>query len=167
MIVLVLFFRYKLADLKPKGRDEGFSAQDREKGAEWLRAIIKKSGPVIKANCYQIVNYKGGVMFEGEIGGKNINQLVLMQGLAVPNPNLMGKQPTFMMPQGFGPRPPAQMRPMPHHTEWDADYLDYGGAGRMGPAAAAQMAMMNNQRMPLRKPKNMVSSDARLPILRV
>ena len=72
-----------MADLKPKGRDEGFSAQDREKGAEWLRGMIIKFGPVIKANCYQIVNYKGGIMFEGEIGGKNINQLALMQGLAV------------------------------------------------------------------------------------
>ena len=61
----VLCQRYKLADLKPKGRDEGFSAQDREKGAEWLRGMINKFGPVIKANCYQIVNYKGGIMFEG------------------------------------------------------------------------------------------------------
>ena len=51
--------RYKMADLKPKGRDEGFSAQDREKGAEWLRGMIAKFGPVIKANCHQIVNYKG------------------------------------------------------------------------------------------------------------
>ena len=48
-----------MADLKPKGRDEGFSAQDREKGAEWLRSMISKFGPVIKANCHQIVNYKG------------------------------------------------------------------------------------------------------------
>ena len=48
-----------MADLKPKGRDEGFSAQDREKGAEWLRGMITKFGPVIKANCHQIVNYKG------------------------------------------------------------------------------------------------------------
>ena len=48
-----------MADLKPKGRDEGFSAQDREKGAEWLRGMIAKFGPVVKANCHQIVNYKG------------------------------------------------------------------------------------------------------------
>ena len=110
--------RYKMADLKPKGRDEGkfskfyfwsilssifgnfsgFSAQDREKGAEWLRSMIQKFGPVIKANCHQIVNYKGGIMFEGEIGGKNINQLALLQGLAVPNPNLMPMQASpFMM----------------------------------------------------------------------
>lgn len=129
--------RYKMADLKPKGRDEGFSAHDREKGAEWLRGMISKFGPVIKANCYQIVNYKGGVHFEGEIGGKNINQLALMQGLAVPNPNLMPKQGPYMMgppgpivPPGY--RPNTQMRPqmMPHHQEWDADYLEYGGAGR-------------------------------------
>ena len=55
--------RYKMADLKPKGRDEGFSAQDREKGAEWLRGMIAKFGPVVKANCHQIVNYKGTYLF--------------------------------------------------------------------------------------------------------
>ena len=55
----ILCQRYKMADLKPKGRDEGFSAQDREKGAEWLRGMIAKFGPVVKANCHQIVNYKG------------------------------------------------------------------------------------------------------------
>ena len=52
-----------MADLKPKGRDEGFSAQDREKGAEWLRGMIAKFGPVVKANCHQIVNYKGTYLF--------------------------------------------------------------------------------------------------------
>ena len=102
----ILCQRYKMADLKPKGRDEGFSAQDREKGAEWLRGMVQRFGPVIKASCHQIVNYKGGIMFEGEIGGKNVNQLALMQGLAVPNPNIMPKQPAYMM-SGFGPvRPP-------------------------------------------------------------
>ena len=94
-------------------------------------------------------------MFEGEIGGKNVNQLALMQGLAVPNPAIIGKQPfPVMIPgPGFGPRPP--MRPMPHqmpHQEWDADYLEYGGVGRQGP----NPGMMNNQRMPLRRPKNAV-----------
>ena len=93
-------------------------------------------------------------MFEGEIGGKNVNQLALMQGLAVPNPAIIGKQPfPVMIPgPGFGPRPP--MRPMPHqmpHQEWDADYLEYGGVGR-----APNPGMMNNQRMPLRRPKNAV-----------
>jgi len=158
--------RYKMADLKPKGRDEGFSAQDREKGAEWLRSMISKFGPVIKANCHQIVNYKGGIMFEGEIGGKNVNQLALMQGLAVPNPAIMGKQPVpFMIPgPGFGPRPP--MRPMPHqmpHQEWDADYLEYGGVGR---APGGPPGMANNQRMPLRRPKNQMpnGNQVALPV---
>lgn len=145
--------RYKMADLKPKGRDEGFSAQDREKGAEWLRGMISKYGPVVKANCHQIVNYKGGIMIEGEIGGKNINQLALMQGLAVPNPNLLPKQPPppFMMGPHGGFRPPMPpMRPMPHHQEWDADYLEYGGGGRSNaPMAGGGVA----PRMPLRRPK--------------
>jgi hypothetical protein len=109
----IICTRYKMADLKAKGRNEGFSAYDREAGAEWLRALISKFGPVVKAKCHQIVNYKGGIMFDGEIGGKNINQLALMQGLAVPNPALMAKQPQpqFMLPQaGFGP-----MRPQMNH----------------------------------------------------
>ena len=38
---------------------------DREKGAEWLRVLLQKFGPIIKAKCHQIVNYKGGIMFEG------------------------------------------------------------------------------------------------------
>ncbi len=73
--------RYKMADLKAKGKNEGFSAQDREYGADWLRGLINSHGPVVKANCHQILAYKGGVMFEGEIGGKNINQMALMQGV--------------------------------------------------------------------------------------
>ena len=40
---------------------------DREKGAEWLRVLLQKFGPIIKAKCHQIVNYKGGIMFEGNI----------------------------------------------------------------------------------------------------
>ena len=136
-----------MADLKPKGRDEGFSAHDREKGAEWLRGMIGKFGPTIKANCYQIVNYKGGIHFEGEIGGKNINQLALMQGLAVPNPNLLPKQAgAFMMAarpmSGFRPPP---IRPiMPQHQEWDADYLEYGGAGRAGSAGQGRIILESN-----------------------
>ena len=140
----------------------GFSAMDREKGAEWLRVLLQKFGPIIKAKCHQIVNYKGGIMFEGnfrvfkafkiflnthlfyilsnfclsitgEVGGKNINQLALMQGLAVPNP--FTKQLPFVMHPphpGFVQRP--QPPPMPHHQEWDKDYLEYGGAGRMNNA---------------------------------
>jgi len=141
--------RYKLADLKPKGRDEGFSAMDREKGAEWLRVLLQKFGPIIKAKCHQIVNYKGGIMFEGEVGGKNINQLALMQGLAVPNP--FTKQLPFVMHPphpGFVQRP--QPPPMPHHQEWDKDYLEYGGAGRMNNARSHPNAGMNPR--PLRRP---------------
>ena len=148
----ILCQRYKMADLKPKGRDEGFSAQDREKGAEWLRGLVSRFGPVIKASCHQIVNYKGGIMFDGEIGGKNINQLALMQGLAVPNPNIMNpKQPAYMMATsrgpGFGPihrQVPVQMS---HPHEWDADYLEYGSHHPRPP-------MMNNQQRPaqLRRP---------------
>ena len=43
----------------------------------------------------KIFVFIGGIMFEGEVGGKNINQLALMQGLAVPNP--FTKQLPFVM----------------------------------------------------------------------
>ncbi len=128
--------RYKMADLKAKGKNEGFSAQDREYGAEWLRGLIQSHGPVIKANCHQIVTYKGGIMFEGEIGGKNINQLALMQGLAVPNPAVMGKnlQPQYMLP-GYnnhpGHRNPMPLR-QPMQPQWDSDYLEYGANNLRG-----------------------------------
>ena len=36
-----------------------FLAMDREKGAEWLRGLLQKFGPIVKASCHQIVNYKG------------------------------------------------------------------------------------------------------------
>ena len=151
----ILCQRYKMADLKPKGRDEGFSAQDREKGAEWLRGMVQRFGPVIKASCHQIVNYKGGIMFEGEIGGKNVNQLALMQGLAVPNPNIMPKQPYMM--SGFGPiRPPVPMV----HAEWDDDYLAYGGHG-----GRPQPHNMNNQPRPaLRRPGHPAPNQGHLPV---
>ena len=91
-------------------------------------------------------------MFDGEIGGKNINQLALMQGLAVPNPNIMNpKQPAYMMNRGGGPgfghpvhrQAPVQMSNPMH--EWDADYLEYGGHHPRPP-------MTNQQRPPLRRP---------------
>jgi hypothetical protein len=41
------------------------------------------------------------------------------------------------------------------HQEWDADYLEYGGVGRQGP----NPGMMNNQRMPLRRPKNAMNGN--------
>ena len=36
----VLCLRYKMADLKAKGREDGFTAADREMGADWLRSVI-------------------------------------------------------------------------------------------------------------------------------
>ena len=49
--------KYKMSDLKPKGRDDGFSAADREAGAEWLRSVI--AGKPVKAKCHAVVKYKG------------------------------------------------------------------------------------------------------------
>ena len=54
---------------------------------------------------------------------------------------------------GFGPRPPPPM-PHPHHHEWDKDYLEYGGSGRLSqvrPHHHPNQAMMNHPR-PLRRP---------------
>ena len=76
--------RYKMSDLKPKGKDDGFSAKDREFGADWLRSLV--SNKPIKAKCHEVVNYKGGLWFEGEIDGKNLNAMALQSGFAIPNP---------------------------------------------------------------------------------
>ena len=55
--LVVACLKYKMADLKPKGRDDGFSAQDREAGADWLRSVI--GGRTVKAKCHKVLNYKG------------------------------------------------------------------------------------------------------------
>ena len=78
-------FRYKMADLKPKGQVEGFSAKERAQGAEWLKSLI--ADRPVKAKCHEVVNYKGGFWFEGEVDGKNLNLLAAQSGFCVPNPS--------------------------------------------------------------------------------
>jgi hypothetical protein len=80
-------FRYKMADLKPKGQVEGFSARERAQGAEWLKGVI--ADQPVKAKCHEVVNYKGGIWFEGEVDGKNLNLMAAQSGFCVPNPSLI------------------------------------------------------------------------------
>jgi len=124
----VVCLKYKMADLKPKGRDDGFSARDREAGADWLRSVI--GGRTVKAKCHKVVNYKGGIMFDGEVNGHNLNLLALKQGFAKPNPEVFGFHAAAMnpmMPVGHGlphhgPRPNTQMNAF---ASYDKDYIDY------------------------------------------
>jgi len=80
-------FRYKMADLKPKGQVEGFSARERTQGAEWLKGVI--ADQPVKAKCHEVINYKGGTWFEGEVDGKNLNLMAAQSRFCVPNPSLI------------------------------------------------------------------------------
>ena len=131
--------KYKMADLKPKGRADGFTAQDREKGAKWLRATIGTN--VVKAACHEVIKYKGGIMMDAEVNGHNLNNLALKKGYAIPSPSLPNNMPMKNgrnnnrggMGRGGGGgggypnQQPPQMR-IPYGNEgggWDQDYLDY------------------------------------------
>ena len=133
--------RYKLSGVKPKGREEGFSAADREAGAEWLRLVI--GGRTVKARCHEIASYKGGIMFDGEVGGINLNVMSLRRGFARPAVGPMGD---FAPP--FPPFPP-------NYNHWDKEYFEYRipgvnrGKGFDKPADANQIQKMKNTQMSL------------------
>jgi len=140
----VLCLKYKMADLKPKGRDDGFSAHDRERGAEWLRAII--GGRTIKAKCHKVVNYKGGIMFDGEVNGHNLNVLALKQGFAKPNPDVITPSAAAV----YGPplhhhRPPTAAIHPGYAHQWDRDYFDYQHNGGQGGGGGGQKGQWNNK----------------------
>jgi len=77
--------KYKLDQLKPKGRADGFSAADRMRGKEWFEGII--AGRMVLATCRKKVNYQGGIMVdckvlptETERPGKRLGSLDLTPG---------------------------------------------------------------------------------------
>ena len=81
--------KYKLANLKPRGRAEGFNVADRMRGKEWLEGIMMHQ--VVEAICHKMTNYHGDIMAECIVGNKNINKMVLSQGFAVPKPGFGGR----------------------------------------------------------------------------
>ena len=83
----ILCEKYRMADLKPKGRAEGYSAEDRLRGGEWLKRIINNR--VVISSCYRQVNYAGGIMADCMVGDINLNKAALKQGHALLVPSII------------------------------------------------------------------------------
>jgi len=92
--------KYKFVDLRAKGRDHGYTADDRQRGGNWLKKTI--GNRIVVASCYKQKNYAGGIMADCMVGETNLNKASLSQGHAVFAPSLMA---------GYMKRGP-QMKPM-------------------------------------------------------
>lgn len=77
-IIKIRCEKYKMANLKPKGRNEGYTAADRQKGADWLEKTIE--GRVVVASCHKLVKYEGGIQADCMVGRINLNQAAIKQG---------------------------------------------------------------------------------------
>ena len=132
----VLCEKYKMADLKPKGKVEGYSAEDRQRGADWLKRLVKDK--VIISMCYKQVNYAGGIMADCMVGDKNLNKAALQQGHVVVVPAIIAsmtgkkaaanKQPSFQQNRiNFNPGMDSNI---------DLDYSSYGDSSPIYRGAA-------------------------------
>jgi len=92
--------KYKFVDLRAKGRDHGYTANDRQRGGDWLKKTI--GDRVVVASCYKQKNYHGGIMADCQVGETNLNKASLNQGHSVFAPSIMA---------GFMKKGP-QMKPM-------------------------------------------------------
>merc|ERR1719319_2134091 len=70
--------KYKMAEMKPRGRYEGYSAADRDEGKQWLEKIM--DGKVVDAECHILEKYGGGIQMECKVGNINLNQEALKVG---------------------------------------------------------------------------------------
>jgi len=70
--------KYKMAEMKPRGRYEGYSAADRDEGKVWLEKIM--DGKVVDAECHILEKYGGGIQMECKVGNINLNQEALKVG---------------------------------------------------------------------------------------
>ena len=124
----VLCEKYKMADLKPKGKAEGYSADDRQRGAEWLKRVVDDR--VIISSCYKQVNYAGGIMADCMVADKNLNKAALQQGHVVVVPaiiaSLVGKKSGGNQQNNF------RQNRLPFNSGMngnvDLDYSSYGGS---------------------------------------
>ena len=65
--------KYKFVDLRAKGRDHGYSADDRQRGGNWLKKTI--GNRVVVASCYKQKNYEGGIMADCMVGDVNLTKV--------------------------------------------------------------------------------------------
>ena len=66
--------KYKFVDLRAKGRDHGYTANDRQRGGDWLKKTI--GDRVVVASCYKQKNYHGGIMADCQVGETNLNKVL-------------------------------------------------------------------------------------------
>jgi len=109
--------KYKLDQLKPKGRADGFSAADRMRGKEWFEGII--AGRMVLATCRKKVNYQGGIMVDCKVGENDINKMVLKEGFAVLKPGFADGNRKARKAVGFTGSYPGGI---------DQDYVRYDGS---------------------------------------
>jgi Tudor domain len=120
--------KYKMMDIKPRGRADGYSAADRQAGAEWLRATINNR--VVVAICYKQVRYDGGILADCMVADTNLNRAALQRGHAYSTLRMAGPVRPPVRPHP-GPKPPAQSH-IPVHPSVngaDRDYMEYNGKG--------------------------------------
>eukprot|EP00088_Acartia_fossae_P060918 TRINITY_DN7304_c0_g1_i5.p1 TRINITY_DN7304_c0_g1~~TRINITY_DN7304_c0_g1_i5.p1 ORF type:complete len:563 (-),score=191.05 TRINITY_DN7304_c0_g1_i5:1433-3121(-) len=101
--------KYKFVDLRAKGRDHGYSADDRQRGGNWLKKTI--GNRVVVASCYKQKNYEGGIMADCMVGDVNLTKAALNQGHAIFTPSLIAG---YIKSHNGGPMKP--MRP-PHFPQ--------------------------------------------------
>ena len=120
--------KYKMADMKPKGQADGYSAKDRRDGANWLRRLV--GDRVVVANCYRQVGYSGGIMADCMVGEDiNLNKAALMQGYVISCVYRM-VGPTAPPAAYFPPKSFAGgQRTIPPLGPVDLDYTTYNGKG--------------------------------------
>ena len=68
--------KYKFVDLRAKGRDHGYTADDRQRGGNWLKKTI--GNRIVVASCYKQKNYAGGIMADCMVGETNLNKVTLL-----------------------------------------------------------------------------------------
>ena len=106
----------------------------------------------------------GGIMFDGEVNGHNLNLLALKQGFAKPNPEVFGYHAAALSGGGhhgiIGGRGPATPQAaMTAYASWDRDYYDYQQIG------AGNKRMNGQQKFPTGGGKTPAQQRLRQPMM--
>jgi hypothetical protein len=128
--------KYKMMDIRPRGRFHGYSAADRQAGAEWLRGIINNQ--VVVAICFKQVRYDGGILADCMVADKNLNRAALQRGHAYSTVGMA--RPPFRPQPGVRPPAPRQMPVNASVNGADRDYIEYNGKGLARPGRGGRSA---------------------------